>query len=396
MPQMSSRRRGWGAWCGLGALSLLALLPVTAQTPRPEIGGNPPMPRPRNRGAVAGTRVQVVAQNLEIPWALAFAPDGRIFFTERPGRVRVMRLGERPGLYKDLSQVTHNGEGGLMGMALHPQFPEQPYVYVHYTRKVGEQSFNRVTRFRDTGTTMVDEEVIIDNIPASQFHDGGALAFGPEGMLYVGTGDARVPGSAQQWSSLAGKILRVAPDGRIPADNPFPGSPVWAYGFRNVSGLAWNPVNGELWATSHGPTGEFTGLQNRDSVYIVQKGGNHGWPLVVGTSSNPNIVSPVLYYPTSAVPPGGAMFYTGDRFPKWKNMFFFTSLRAEHVQRVTIGPKNTIQTIERWFTNRYGRLRAIAQAPDGSIYFTTSNRDDRARRRFPGADRIYRLTTLRN
>lgn len=381
----------------LGVLGALVAIPLSAQRANaPTVGGSPPMPRQRTRRKVRGVKIQVVAQNLEIPWALQFSPDGRIFFTERPGRVRVMTEGGTPVVYKDLTQVTHHGEGGLMGMALHPQFPTVPYVYLHYTMRIGkDQSINRVSRFRDTGQTLAEEAIIIDNIPASQFHDGGALAFGPDGMLYVGTGDARTPGAAQQIESLAGKILRVGPDGQLPLDNPIPNSPVWAYGFRNVSGITWNPVTGEMWAASHGPTGEFQNLYNRDAVYIVRKGGNHGWPLVVGTSPDPEIVSPVLYYPKSPVPPGGVMFYTGDRFKRWTNNLFLASLKSEHIQRITVGEDNRILGIERLWTKRFGRLRAIAQAPDGSIYFTTSNRDGRERRRFPGADRIYRILPRR-
>ncbi|HEU4754860.1 MAG TPA: PQQ-dependent sugar dehydrogenase, partial [Armatimonadota bacterium] len=360
----------------------------------PERGGTPPMPRPVIRKEVPEVRVEVIARDLQIPWALAFAPDGRLFFTERPGRIRVLRPGEPPRTYADLNQVTHRGEGGLMGLALHPRFPRQPYLYVMYTTRVGRSAVNRISRFTDTGTGVSREKILIDGIPAAQFHDGGALAFGPDGMLYAGTGDARNPPSSQDLHSLNGKILRVTPDGKVPKDNPFPGSPVWACGFRNVSALAWQPGTGQLWAANHGPSGEFPGLHASDAVYKVRKGGNHGWPLVVGTTTRREIVSPVLYYPDEAVPPGGALFYTGQLFPRFRGDYFLATLKSAHLQRVTLRD-GRIAGIERWWPEKYGRLRALAQGPDGAIYFSTSNRDGRAERSYPGSDYIYRIVPAR-
>lgn len=361
----------------------------------PVVGGNPPMPPQIIRDQVPEARVEVVARNLEIPWAIAFSPDGRMFFTERIGRVRVMRDGAPPKPYLDLRATIAVGEGGLMGLALHPKFPQVPYLYVVYSTRKRGLFFNRVSRFRDVGGLPQQEKVLVDNIPAAQYHDGGVIAFGPDGMLYVGTGDATNPPNGQDLTSLAGKILRFTEEGEVPADNPFPGSLVYAYGFRNVSGLAWQPGTGALWATMHGPTGEFPNLEAHDSVYVVKKGGNHGWPLVVGTTNLPDVESPILHYPDPSVPPGGAMFYTGTLFPQWRNNFFFTSLRAEHLQRVTVEGERDITAIERWWPGKYGRLRAVTQGPDGAIYFSTSNRDGRASRNFPGADFIYRLVPAR-
>jgi glucose/arabinose dehydrogenase len=359
----------------------------------PALGGTPPMPRQVIRSDVPEVRVEEVARDLEIPWAIAFASDGRMFFTERPGRVRVMRRGAAPRRYLDLSNVAHQGEGGLMGLALHPQFPRTPFLYLMYTTGTG---VNRVSRFRDAGDTAGNEEVLLDGIAAAQYHDGGALAFGPDGMLYVGTGDARMPPTAQDRRSLNGKILRLTPDGKVPADNPFPGSPVYAYGLRNVTGLAWHPTTRELWAASHGPSGEFPGLLFRDSVYIVRKGGNHGWPLVVGTTDRAGIVSPVLYYPEAAVPPGGSIFYTGSLFPQFRDNYFLATLRSEHLQRVVVDQGRRIAAIERWWPGKFGRLRAIAQGPEGAIYFSTSNQDGRAPfGPAPGSDFIYRIVPAR-
>jgi len=361
----------------------------------PEIGGVPPMPPQAVRTQPPGVRVQVVAKGLTIPWALAFARDGRIFFTERPGRVKVMRLGSRPRLYLNLSRVISRGEGGLMGLALHPGFPNPPYLYAMYTFRRGKSAFNRISRFTDRGgRTAGSERVLVDGITAAQFHDGGALAFGPDGMLYAGTGDALNPPIAQDLGSFNGKILRITPEGGVPEDNPFPNSPVWAYGFRNVTGLTWSPQTGELWAASHGPSGEY-GLRARDTVYVVRRGGNHGWPLVTGTTSREDIVSPVLYYPENAVPPGGLLFYTGRLLPRYQGDLFMPTLGSTHLQRIVVEDGRRIETIERWWPGRFGRLRAVAQGRDGALYFTTSNRDGRAQRPYSGSDYIYRLLPSR-
>jgi aldose sugar dehydrogenase len=358
---------------------------------RPREGGRPPMPQQQQRAEVPGVRVTEVARGLEIPWGLGFAPDGRVFVTERPGRIRVLREGGAPAPYLDLGEVVHRGEGGLMGLALHPEFPRQAFLYVMYTTRNGGRVVNRVSRFRDEGETAGSEEVLIDNIPAAQFHNGGIVKFGPDGMLYVGTGDASQPRLSQDARSLAGKVLRATPEGRVPPDNPFRDSLVYAYGFRNVVGLAWNPATGDLWAASHGPSGEFPGMHHRDAVYVVRPGGNHGWPLVVGTSDREEIVSPVLYYPERAVPPGGALFYDGELLPQLRGSFFMTSLGATHLQRVRVEGRGNVTAIERWWPGRHGRLRAVEQGPDGAIWFTTSNRDGRAERSYPGSDFIYRI-----
>lgn len=361
----------------------------------PELGGRPPMPSSVTISEVPGVRVEAVARNLEVPWALDFAPDGTLFFTERPGRIRKLRPGGAPETLLDLQGVVHRGEGGLMGLALHPRFPEEPYLYVMYTADREGRVVNRISRLTQRGTTAGEERVLLDDIPAAQFHDGGALEFGPDGMLYAGTGDARKPTFAQDRSSLAGKILRLRPEGGVPEDNPFSGSPVWAFGFRNVTGLAWHPETGELWAASHGPSGEFGGLRNRDAVYVVRKGGNHGWPVVVGATERAGVESPVLYYPDEAVPPGGTLFYTGSLLPQFRGSLFLTSLGTTHLQHIEVEGERKIAHIGRWWPGKYGRLRAIEQGPDGALYFSTSNRDGRAESPHPGSDFIYRITPTR-
>jgi quinoprotein glucose dehydrogenase len=281
-----------------------------------------------------------------------------------------------------------------MGIALHPNYPNPRTVYLMYTYRSGGETYNRISRFTDTVTGLTNERVVVTRIPGGSVHNGGIIRFGPDGMLYAGTGDARKSELAQDKSSLAGKILRMTPDGKPPKDNPFPNSLVYAYGFRNVQGLAWNPETGDLWATNHGPTGEF-GLQAKDSVYIVQKGGNHGWPRALGVTDITGVVDPILYFPDNGVPPGGATFYNADLMPKLKGNFFFTSLKGEHLERVVLSGPRTIKRIERWWetgthSGRYGRLRAVVQGTDGRLYVSTTNRDGRGTVH-PGDDRILRI-----
>lgn len=365
---------------------------------RPVIGGKPPMPDPVERPTLDDYQVQTVASGLVVPWDMAFTPDGRIYVTERPGRVRLISGGQlRPQPYATIRGVSARGEGGLMGIALHPDYPNPREVFLMYTYQSGGATYNRVSRFTDTGSGLTNERAVVTRIPGSGVHNGGIIRFGPDGMLYVGTGDAGQAESAQNRSSLAGKILRVTPEGRAPDDNPFPGSLVYATGFRNVQGLAWNPDNGDLWATNHGPTGEF-GLQAMDSVYVVERGGNHGWPRVLGVTDRRGVVDPILFFRDVAVPPGLATFYDGDLMPELRGNLFFTSLRGEHLQRVILSGPRRVSRIERWWqtgaqSGRYGRLRAVAQGRDGALYVSTSNRSRGTPA--PGDDRILRISPRR-
>lgn len=354
---------------------------------RPLVGDKPPIPSQQRIPEPRGIRVQTFVSGLQVPWDIAFASMDRIYVTERPGRVRLIENGRlRPQPYATIDAAAR-GEGGLMGIALHPDYPNPRWVYVMYSYGPTGQPRVRVSRFTDTGSRLQDERTMVGDIPGALYHNGGIIRFGPDGMLYIGTGDAGEPELAQNRSSLAGKILRVTPEGGVPGDNPFGGSPVYAYGLRNVQGLAWNPESGDLWATNHGPSGEF-GLRAMDSVYIIQRGGNHGWPRVLGVTDVRGVVDPILFYPQDAVPPALAAFWRGD--------FFFASLRGEHLQRVVLSAPRTVNRVERWFQTgtyqgRFGRLRAVVTGPDGALYVSTSNRDGRGRAR-SGDDRILRIS----
>ncbi len=343
------------------------------------------------RPEVRGVEVEVWVQNLMIPWALVFLPNGDALVTEQPGQIqRIPRGQNQQQLYIKIDEVAPLGDGGLMGMALHPQFKQHPFVYALHSYQIDKALFNRVIRLRHHGDTAVFDRVILDKIPGAEVHIGGRIAFGPDGMLYVGTGDLWVQPISQDLKSWAGKILRITPDGQIPNDNPFPGSPIYSYGHRVVQGLAWDPKTGVMFNSEHGSSGEWPGVQARDEINIVEKGGNFGWPLVVGAPRIAKYRDPIAMWKKLSVPPGGMTFYRGD--------LFVATLRSEALIRIRFKKDSNeyeINSIERWFardlTNGiYGRLRDVTVGPDGHLYVVTGNTDGRAQLR-PNDDKILRL-----
>jgi glucose/arabinose dehydrogenase len=338
-------------------------------------------------GAGGPGRPQAVewVRGLEIPWAVAFAPDGRAFVTERPGRVRVVRGGRLEPQPAAVLPVAHVGEGGLLGIALHPRFPDPPYVYVYYTY-TSDGLRNRVERLREQGGRLVRDRVILDDIPGAFVHDGGRIRFGPDGMLYVGTGDARQPSLAQDRRSLAGKILRLTPDGGVPDDNPFPGSPVYSLGHRNVQGLAWHPQTRRLYATEHGPSGE-RGFAH-DEVNLIRPGGNYGWPEVLcGQDGRPEFVDALACSGNDTWAPSGADFVT--RGP-WRGRLLVANLRGAHLRAFLLSPDGGRVERQEVVLSGFGRLRDVVEGPDGALYVLTSNRDGRGQPA-PSDDRILRL-----
>jgi glucose/arabinose dehydrogenase len=350
-----------------------------------------PPPAPSETFTAAdGTRfgVQVMFSNLEVPWSLAFSPDDRLFFTERPGRVRVVRNGSlvaTPAL--TVGDVSASGESGALGLVLHPSFATNHFVYLAYTANVANGTVNRVVRYREVNDTLGEPMVILDGLAASSIHDGCRLRFGPDGKLYVTMGDAANASVAQDLGSLNGKILRINDDGSVPADNPF-GSPIYSYGHRNPQGIDWHPTTRDLWETEHGATGN-------DEVNRIDAGKNYGWPVIEDGQTQAGMESPVLFFNPS-VAPSGASFYTGSTIAGFRNNFFFATLRGQHLHRVRLDPADArrVMADEALLENRFGRIRDVVTAPDGSLYFSTSNRDGRGS---PVAedDRIVRITAPR-
>lgn len=301
-----------------------------------------------------------LAEGLEVPWDLAFLPNGDIILTERPGRIRVVdaRDGLLDNALLDLSQVAATGEAGLLGIALHPMFPDSPYIYVYYTYNGFGGLTNRVSRFPFKESDVGTEEVVLDGIPGGRIHDGGRIRFGPDGMLYVTTGDSGNSGLAQDVDSLAGKILRLTPDGNVPPDNPFDGSLVFSYGHRNPQGLAWDDSK-QLWATEHGSNAT-------DELNLIEAGRNYGWPIVRGDANAAGMEPPVLQSGTSTWAPSGMIYLDGS--------VFFAGLRGASLYEVSVEEE---PVLKRHLAGDFGRLRTVAAGPDGELYILTSNRDGR-------------------
>ena len=337
-------------------ISLLALLPVAAHA----------------------YIVEEVASGLQVPWSLDFASDGRIFLTERGGAVRIIdgELLPDPVLRLNVG----SGEGGLLGIALDPSFAENRRVYLYYT--YGLLAQNRVSVFTETERGLENEQILLDNIPGHWIHDGGRIAFGPDGMLYVTTGDAANTALSQDVSSLAGKILRLEPDGRIPPDNPFPDSPVYSYGHRNPQGLDWD-VSGRLVATEHGPSGERG--RAHDEINVIESGANYGWPMVIGDEHAEGAVGPALHTGNQTWAPSGAAFYRGD-IKEWDGMYMVAALASRSL--VAVDPESW--TVQGMHLQEYGRLRDAVMGPDGALYVLTSNRDGRGAPS-PGDDFVLRV-----
>ena len=315
-------------------------------------------------------RVEVVVKGLDIPWSFAFAPDGRLFVTERPGRVRIVDTTRGTSdVALTLDDVFAEGEGGLLGLALDPAFASNRLLYLYYTARSSGGAANRVVRYRESGGRLAEQTVLFDGIPANTIHDGGRLRFGPDGLLYVTTGDAASDSQAQDVASYAGKILRLNADGTTPRDNPF-SSPIYSYGHRNPQGLDWHPVTGDLWASEHGNVGN-------DEINAIDTGANYGWPRIEGSQTLPMMRPPIVFY-NPAVAPSGASFYRGQRFPQFVNNFFVATLRGTLLLRLQIdAASRQVVGQERLLEGQFGRLRAVITGPDGLLYFCTSNRDGR-------------------
>jgi glucose/arabinose dehydrogenase len=319
---------------------------------------------------------RVVATGLHAPWGIAVLPDGSALVSQRDDDtiVRVTPQGS-VSTVGTVSGVDGTGEGGLLGIALAPAYPKDPSLYAYFT--AGAQ--NVVARMTYTGGRLSDQRQIFGGIPSGPIHNGGRIAFGPDGMLYVGTGEAGRGTPAQDPRDLGGKILRLTPDGRPAPGNPTPGSPVWTLGHRNVQGLAWD-AQGRMWASEFG--------QNTwDELNQIVAGDNYGWPVVEGRghTQQARFHDPVRVWHTDVASPSGIAIADGS--------VFMASLRGERLWQIPLlahgtGPPRAL------LVHRYGRLRAVAVAPDGSLWVLTNNTDGRGSPR-TGDDRIVRLTLSR-
>jgi glucose/arabinose dehydrogenase len=322
--------------------------------------------------SAAPARGRTLARNLVVPWGIAFLPSGDALVGERiSARIhRVDRRGGRRRVGRVPGVRDGAGEGGLLGLALHPRFRRNRWVYAY----ISTSRDNRIVRFRYAGGELGRPEVVLAGIPTAGHHNGGRLAFGPDGMLYASTGDAGQPGLAQDRDSRAGKILRITPRGEVPDGNPF-GNHTWSYGHRNVEGIAFDG-RGRLWATEFGE-------QTTDELNLIRKGHNYGWPRVEGGDGRGGRFHDpfVTWRPTSSCSPSGVAIANGRA---WVG-----ALRGEALMEVVLnGPDRRRK--RRHFAHDFGRIRTVQEAPDGSLWITTSNRDGRGD---PGRndDRVIRI-----
>lgn len=340
--------------------------------------------------------VEEVISGLEVPWTIAWTSKDRMLVAERPGRLWVVENGVlKPDPLFVFQDVSNESEEGLMGLAVDPDYGNTRFLYVCYAFQKGDKMIDRVVRLKDEGDRATIDRVILEDIPAARFHAGCRLAFGPDKKLYITTGDATDRNLAQELGSLAGKILRVNADGSIPEDNPFATRPgaraeIWSYGHRNPQGIAWHPETGEMYETEHGPS-VFDGPAGGDEVNHITRGANYGWPLVSHERRRDGTATPLLVF-TPAEAPASAAFYKGDTVPQFKSNFFFGALQGEGLFRIVIDAQDPdkIASYEKLSEVRFGRIREVAQGPDGFLYFSTSNRDGRGS---PDTkdDRIFRI-----
>ena len=331
-----------------------------------------------SRGTVP-VRAEVVVAGLEVPWGIAFLSSKEMLVTERPGRVRMIRDGALVEAPVATVPVRRTSEAGLLGIALHPGFGQNRFFYLYLTVDGQSGPENRVERWTlaPDGNSAARDRSIIERIPSAEYHDGGRLRFGPDGMLYVGTGDARDPDRAQDRASLAGKILRLLPDGGVPADNPSFGNPAFIFGIRNTQGFDWTE-EGTLVVTDHGPSGELM-RRGHDEVNVGAPGANLGWPAIYACGSKSGMTSPLLTW-ENAVPPGGAAIYRGHAIAEWKDSLLVGTLESRHLHRVVFDQPwkpSKVVAHEVYFAGTHGRLRDVIMGPDGELYVTTSNCDGR-------------------
>lgn len=309
---------------------------------------------------------EVVTENLNTPWEAVFLPDGEILVTERPGTLLLVKNRQKI----PVEGVEHIGEGGLLGIAIHPDFKNNKFVYLYYTYSSnGDNTLNKVAKYEFINNKLKNERVIVDAIPGALNHNGGRIKFGPDNFLYITTGDAQNPSLAQDKNSLAGKILRVTDEGKPAAGNPF-NNLVYSYGHRNPQGLVWDE-QGRLWATEHGS-------QAHDELNLIEKGKNYGWPIIRGDEEKEGMRAPVLQSGSSTWAPAGAAYFGGS--------VFFGGLRGEALFEYKIAENS----LEKHFENQFGRIRAVVLSTDGYLYLTTSNTDGRGTTK-EGDDKLIKV-----
>jgi glucose/arabinose dehydrogenase len=408
----------------LALLTLAASTPALAQPPAAPAKTETKLPLdPLKVESKAKYKIETVAEGLQVPWGFAFLPDNkRVLVTERPGRVRMIEDGKlNPTAVFTVPDVAPLAERGLMGICLHPDFAQNNFVYISFATKedirVVRYTFKAVPRgtggASDDPGGFVDPLVILKGLPTRSTngnHAGCRIKFGPDKKLYITAGENFKKELAPDLKSLGGKILRLNDDGTIPSDNPFASDKdkaagtrgeIWSYGNRNPQGIDWDSKSGLLWETEHGPSGE-NGIvpgMGGDELNIIEKGHDYGWPTIHHGMHKEGMETPIVEW-SPAIAPASTNFYSGDLFPEWKGNLLVGALgglqleKRPGVVRLIIDGRN-VTGIE-WLATDYGRIREVMQAPDGSIWFATSNRDGRSLKPNEKDDRILRIVPAKD
>jgi len=337
--------------------------------------------------------VEIMVTGLTHPWGMAFISETELLVTERTGDLRLIRNGQLlDEKISGLPPIREVGQGGLLGIALHPEYERNRLIYLSYAGEDNGRFSTEVLRGRLQGTALIDVQVIFSALPKETggSHFGSRLLFAPDGTLYVSLGDRGItPGRgsrhpAQQLDSHTGSLIRINADGSIPADNPFVGRTdakpeIYTYGNRNMQGIALHPITGMLWTHEHGP-------QGGDEINIMQAGANYGWPVITygvnygfGTKIGDGSEAPGMQQPVHkwvpSIAPSGMLFYTGDKFPQWQGNLFIGSLKFGQLIRLELSDNSRISSEERLLNFEFGRIRDVIQGPDGYIYLLTDNRN---------------------
>ncbi len=349
----------------LSVLTLAALLAGCSGGGGNFSGNNPPP-----GGSPVNVRAETVVPNADFPVSIAFAPDGRLFYTEKnSGQIRIVQNGQLlVNPFFTVTPLATAGERGLLGIAFDPNFTNNRFVYVYHTHP-GPPVHNRVVRYTEANNLGSGETVIINNLPANNVgsnHNGGRIAFGPDGLLYVTVGDAGDPANSQDQSSRAGKLLRFNPDGTIPASNPVPGNALFALGLRNPFGLAFHPTAGTPYVSDNGPTCD-------DEVNRIVAGGHYGWrPSYPCGDTDPAFVAPIAVF-NPQIAPTGLVFYTGTVFPEWENHLFVASFNDGRLRRLVVDEAangNVLET-DTVIDGTLGPIIDVTVGPDGNLYLAT-------------------------
>lgn len=330
-------------------------------------------------------KVEVFIKNLQVPWGMAFLPNGDFIFCQRDGQIDLLK-NQAADYNLIMFRTVQTSEGGLLGLAIDPDFINNHYIYIYET-VIG---YNQVVRLKFENDLLSQDLIILTGIPAANNHDGGALKFGPDGYLYLGTGDAQVPALAQDTTSLAGKILRIDRDGNAAPGNPF-NSRIWTYGHRNVQGFDWNK-QGKMIATEHGPSGEL-GWCCHDEINLILPGKNYGWPIAIGGTETDSL-TPAIYQTGFEVwAPSGCTFIKGKEWGAWEGDFIFCALRGQRLVRFDMNATgDNVLNRQDTLVGNFQRLRNIIQAPDGSLLFSSSNIGTASPPPLVGDDKIYRIS----